>query len=146
MGTCRALSRYHPSAFPPDRQPRVAAVVWARLGLDNREDAPVAAMRRPGLDIGKTLEEMTLSDFKDYFNSWFYGRRERFGPNGWETLLGHHVLVHAVDGGIFHLALIRLVLWLIVGFADHFSMMSPPFSGAVGEIVADTVARAVAEE
>jgi hypothetical protein len=29
--------------------------------------------------------------------------------------------------------------------ADHFSMMAPPFSEAVGAIVVDTVARAVAE-
>jgi orsellinic acid synthase len=31
-------------------------------------------------------------------------------------------------------------------FTDHFSMMCPPFSGAVGEIVVGAVTRAVAEE
>lgn len=101
MATCRALSRYDAPAFPADRQPRVVTVVWARLGLDNREDAPVAAMLRPGLDIDKPLSEMTLPEFERYFNSWFYGRREQFGTNGWETLLGNHISVHVVDGGMF---------------------------------------------
>ncbi|KAF2792359.1 putative polyketide synthase [Melanomma pulvis-pyrius CBS 109.77] len=127
MATCRALSRYDAPAFPAGRLPRHVAVVWACLGLDDRKDAPIAAMCRPGVDINKQLTEMTLPEFERYFNSWFYGRREQFGTNGWETLLGHHISVHSVDG-------------------DHFSMMSPPFSGAVGTIVADTVTRAVAEE
>ncbi|GFF26151.1 conidial yellow pigment biosynthesis polyketide synthase [Aspergillus udagawae] len=126
LATCRALSRYDAPAFAKDRQPRHIAVVWAKLGLDNREDAPIAAMSRPGVDIGKRLEEMSLQEFERYFNSWFYGKRLQFGTNGWETLLGDHIEVHTVDG-------------------DHFSMMAPPFSEAVGTIVADTVARAVAE-
>ncbi|KUL85909.1 hypothetical protein ZTR_06423 [Talaromyces verruculosus] len=123
MATCRALSRYDAPAFPVGRQPRHVVVVWARLGLDNRKDAPVAAMGRPGLDIGKPLGAMTLHEFERYFNSWFYGRREQFGTNGWETLLGNHISVHTVDG-------------------DHFSMMAPPFSAAVGAIVADAVMQA----
>ena len=99
MATCRALSRYDAPTFAPNRRPHQCVVIWARLGLDQREDAPVAAMLRPGLDIGKSLDEMELPDFERYFNSWFYGRREQFGTNGWETLLGDKILVHDVDGG-----------------------------------------------
>jgi acyl carrier protein len=100
LATCRALSRYDAPPFPVDRQPRHIAVVWARLGLDNREDAPIAAMGRPtGLDDWKRLEEMNLQEFERYFNSWFYGKRLHFGTNGWETLLGNHIVVHTVDGG-----------------------------------------------
>ena len=99
MGTCRALSRYDAPAFPVGRRPGQIAVVWAKLGLDNRQDAPVAAMCRPGVDIGKKLGEMTLPEFERYFNSWFYGRREQFGTNGWEDLLGDRISVHVVDGG-----------------------------------------------
>ena len=99
MATCRALSRYDAPAFPPNRRPQHNVVVWARLGLDQREDAPVAAMHRPGLDIGKPLDQMELPEFERYFNSWFYGRREHFGTNGWETLLGDNISVHDVDGG-----------------------------------------------
>ncbi|KAL6237535.1 hypothetical protein BDW75DRAFT_238322 [Aspergillus navahoensis] len=124
MATCRALSRYDAPAFPPDRQPKQVAVVWALLGLDNRPDAPIASMGRPGLDIGKTMYEMNLDEFERYFNSWFYGRREQFGTNGWEDLLGDHIAVHTVNG-------------------DHFSMMCPPFASEVGDIVIDTVTRAV---
>ncbi|KAG5936376.1 Type I Iterative PKS [Claviceps pazoutovae] len=127
MATCRALAQYDAPAFPVDRRPRHVAVVWARLGLDNRQDGPPAAMGRPGLDIGKALADMTLSEFEQYFNSWFYGRREQFGMNGWETLLGDHIAVHCVDG-------------------DHFSMMCPPFSTAVGSVVADTVMIAVGDK
>ena len=99
VATCRALSQYDAPAFAPDRRPHQSVVIWARLGLDQREDAPVAAMHRPGLDIGKPLNQMELPDFQRYFNSWFYGRREHFGSNGWETLLGDNILVHDVDGG-----------------------------------------------
>ena len=101
MATCRALSRYDAPAFAPDRRPQQSVVVWARLGLDQQEDAPVAAMLRPGLDIGKPLDQMELPDFERYFNSWFYGRRQQFGTNGWETLLGDHISVYDVDGGEF---------------------------------------------
>ena len=99
LATCRGLTRYEAPAFPPDRRPRQSVVVWARLGLDQREDAPVACMLRPGLEIGKPLDQMDLSDFEHYFNSWFYGRRDKFGTNGWETLLGDDISVHDVDGG-----------------------------------------------
>lgn len=99
LATCRALTRYDAPAFAPDRQPHHSVVIWARLGLDQREDAPVAAMLRPGLEIGKRLDQMELPDFERYFNSWFYGRREQFGTNGWETLLGDDISVYDVDGG-----------------------------------------------
>ena len=101
MATCRALSKYDAPAFAPDRRPHHSVIVWARLGLDQREDAPVASMLRPGLDIGKSLDQMELLDFQRYFNSWFYGRREQFGTNGWETLLGDNISVCDVDGGKF---------------------------------------------
>ena len=100
MATCRALSRYDAPPFPLGRRPRHVAVVWARLGLDDRADAPVAAMGRPGSDVDKGLSEMTLDEFERYFNSWFYGRREQFGMNGWETLVGDEISVHCVDGGM----------------------------------------------
>jgi hypothetical protein len=103
MATCRALSRYEAPAFPADRQPRQVSVVWARLGLDNRPDAPKANMLRPGLELGKPLSEMDIEDFKHYFNSWFYGRRDQFGSNGWERFVGEHVEVHDVDGGEYTL-------------------------------------------
>ncbi|KAL8749931.1 MAG: hypothetical protein Q9184_006612 [Pyrenodesmia sp. 2 TL-2023] len=99
MGTCRALSRYDAPAFPPDNRPHHSTIIWARSGLDQRENADVAAMLRPGLDIGKPLDEMDLPDFTCYFNSWFYGRREQFGTNGCETLLGDKISVYDVDGG-----------------------------------------------
>ncbi|KAL4899885.1 hypothetical protein BDW74DRAFT_171149 [Aspergillus multicolor] len=126
MATCRALSRYDAPAFPKGREPKQVAVVWALLGLDNRQDAPPACMCRPGVELGKTLYEMNLDEFEHYFNSWFYGRRETFGKNGWEDFVGENIAVHTVNG-------------------DHFSMMCPPFASEVGDIVVDTVTRAVEE-
>ena len=147
MATCRALSKYEAPAFAPDRSPHHSVVVWARLGLDQREDAPIAAMHRPGLYTNKPLDQIEVPEFERYFNSWFYGRRVHFGTNGWETLLGDNISVYDVDGG-------ELALFFDRGrsmadgcsFADHFSMMSPPYSDAVGKIVVDTVTRAIAEE
>lgn len=146
MATCRALSRYDAPKFPVDRQPQHVAVVWAKLGLDNRPDAPVAAMCRPGVEIGKKLSEMVLPEFEVYFNSWFYGRRETFGTNGWEDLVGDHISVHVVDGGQFIPSYtIDRAQPLTLFCTDHFSMMCPPFAAAVGTVVCDTVAQAVAE-
>ncbi|KAG6025339.1 hypothetical protein E4U19_003236 [Claviceps sp. Clav32 group G5] len=82
LSTCRALTQYDASIFPVDRRPCHVAVVWARHGHDNRQDAPPAAMGRPRLGIGKTLADMTLSEFELYFSSWFYDRKEQFGMNG----------------------------------------------------------------
>jgi orsellinic acid synthase len=106
LATCRAISLYDAPAFPVDRQPRHIVVVWARLGLDKREDAPVAALGRAGLDIGKYADEMNLQEFERYFKSWFYGKRLQFGTNWWETLLGEHIVVHTVDGGEYPLHLV----------------------------------------
>ena len=92
MATWRAPSRCDAPAFAPKRRPQHNVIVWARLSLDQREDAPVAAMLRPGLDISKPLDQMELSEFERYFNSWFYG------SNGWETPLGDHISVYDVDG------------------------------------------------
>ncbi|KAG6045669.1 hypothetical protein E4U16_000632 [Claviceps sp. LM84 group G4] len=60
LSTCRALTQYDAPTFPVDRRPCHVAVVWARHGHDDRQDAPPAAMGRPGLGIGKTLADMTL--------------------------------------------------------------------------------------
>ena len=148
MATCRALSAYDAPAFAAGREPKHVAVVWAREGLDNRPDAPVAAMERPGVDIGKTLYEMNLDEFERYFNSWFYGRRKTFGMNGWETLVGEGISVHTVNGGEFKLILFCsifaiLLMFLIADCLDHFSMMCPPFAEEVGAVVVETVRRAV---
>lgn len=142
MRTCRALSRFDAKGST-GRFPGKVTVVWAKLGLDNHPDAPVAAMCRPGLDIGKRLEEMNLDEFERYFNSWFYGRREQFGTNGWEDLLGPNISVHVVDGGM--LSLMRKLDSLLILSANHFSMMCPPFAADVGEIVSNTVVEATSD-
>ena len=99
MATCRALSRYEAPVFTPNRRPKHNVIVWTRLGLDQQEDAPVAAMLRPSLDISKPLDQMELPKFERYFNLWFYGRREQLGTNGWETLFGDKISVYEVNGG-----------------------------------------------
>ena len=99
LATCRALSAYDAPAFPKGREPRQVSLVWAKLGLDNKPDAAKACMLRPGIEQGKALGDMDLADFQHYFNSWFYGRRDTFGSNGWEEFVGEHVRVYDVDGG-----------------------------------------------
>ncbi|KAF5120921.1 Orsellinic acid synthase [Metarhizium anisopliae] len=114
-------------AIPADKPRHV--VVWARQSLNRTEDAPIAAMGRPGPDIGKPLDEMTPVDFERYFKSWFYGRREHFGTNGWEAILGDHILVHCVEGGWF---LVRPdeELSANIKIADHFSVVANQYQTA----------------
>jgi hypothetical protein len=38
-------------------------------GVDDGEDASIAAMGCPGLDVEESLTEMTLPEFEIYFNS-----------------------------------------------------------------------------
>jgi hypothetical protein len=47
------------------------------------------------------MYEMSLDEFERYFNSWFYGRREQFGMNGWEDFVGSGIEVYTVNGGEF---------------------------------------------
>jgi hypothetical protein len=110
------------------------------LGLDNRDDAPLACMLRPGLEISKCREDMTSDDLKKYFNSWFYGKRSTFGKNGWEDFMGDAIDVYQVDGGeLCHAARPRQIADPVT---DHFSMMVPPYVRDLGQIVVSIIKKA----
>ncbi|KAG5939707.1 hypothetical protein E4U59_002943 [Claviceps monticola] len=50
--TCRALTQYDVPTFSVDRRPCHVAVVWARHGLNNRQDAPPAGRSYGAAETG----------------------------------------------------------------------------------------------
>lgn len=124
--TVRALCKYDPTPFPEGRAPRRTHIIWAAKGLndspnteehDDRITWPAAM--KPG-SIGKPMSEMTLEDFELEFKSWFFAKRQDFGTNGWEDLLGNNIVVHKVD-------------------ADHFSMVVPPRVQQLGSVLLESI-------
>lgn len=108
VSTVTALTRYSPKAMDLSRRPNHTSVIWAKKGLSESESgdpfgisnsAKEAPLEAPAGNI--------MEDPGTGLKSWFYAKRNAFGPNGWDTLLGD-VDCFVVDG------------------ADHFSMVVPP--------------------
>lgn len=95
------------------------AVVWARDGV--LEGVDEETKRRAEEDMVMTEGEQ---DAARAAKAWLMGKRE-YGPAGWDQLIGKEVSCEVVAG-------------------NHFSMMKPPFIGAVGDIVGRVVRSAVA--
>ena len=47
----------------------------------------------------KPWNEMTAEEMTTLLKSWFFSKRETFGTNGWETLVGNDTHIHQVDAG-----------------------------------------------
>lgn len=116
MSPIRAVVKYQPISFDEDSRPLASFLVWATKGLDDRSHTSnprdavnemPAAMGQP--EAEDELREMTLQQYEAHSRSWFYGRRQHFGTNGWEALLGPEISVHTIDGGIF--VILRHYLW-----------------------------------
>ena len=108
VSTVTALVQYQPIAMDQARRPTHNTIIWARNGLSEASGAT---------GIGKLQEEYDPTKKKDSGNvmedadtgvrGWFYDKREVFGPNGWDKLVGD-IDCYVLDD------------------ADHFSMVMPP--------------------
>jgi iterative type I PKS product template protein len=103
--TIKSLMYYTARQMDPSRRPEKSYIIWAEYGLaeiiGDAAFKDVAEMMGLKEDVdGNPMEDDTG------LASWFYSRRDNFGPNGWDKLLGD-VVCRSMK-------------------ADHFSMVTPP--------------------
>ncbi|KIA76012.1 polyketide synthase [Aspergillus ustus] len=117
--TIKALMVYTARPMDPARRPEKTYLIWAEYGLaeiiGDAAFKDVASMMGLKEDVeGNPMEDDTG------LGSWFYSRRDNFGPNGWDKLLGP-VECRTVK-------------------ADHFSMVTPPAANDLGKLLQEAVA------
>ncbi|KAL4952403.1 hypothetical protein BDW69DRAFT_185487 [Aspergillus filifer] len=117
--TIKSLMVYSAQAMDPALRPEKSYLIWAELGLaeiiGDSESKEVASMMGLKEDVeGNPMEDDTG------LGSWFYSKRDSFGPNGWDKLLGP-VECRSIK-------------------ADHFSMVTPPAANELGKLLQEAVA------
>ncbi|KAJ0418711.1 hypothetical protein BJY00DRAFT_175444 [Aspergillus carlsbadensis] len=117
--TIKALMVYTARPMDPSLRPNKTYIIWAEYGLaeiiGDAAFKDVASMMGLKEDVeGNPMEDDTG------LGSWFYSRRDNFGPNGWDKLLGP-----------VECRTIR---------ADHFSMVTPPAANDLGKLLQEAVA------
>ncbi|KAL4940586.1 hypothetical protein BDV06DRAFT_223961 [Aspergillus oleicola] len=117
--TIKSLMMYSAQAMDPALRPEKSYLIWAELGLaeliGDSESKKVASMMGLKEDVdGNPMEDDTG------LGSWFYSKRDSFGPNGWDKLLGP-VECRSIK-------------------ADHFSMVTPPAANDLGKLLQEAVA------
>ncbi|KAL3458866.1 hypothetical protein BJX64DRAFT_291773 [Aspergillus heterothallicus] len=116
--TIKSLMVYTALPMDPARRPEKTYLIWAEYGLaeiiGDAAFKDVASMMGLKEDVeGNPMEDNTG------LGSWFYSRRDNFGPNGWDKLLGP-VECRTVK-------------------ADHFSMVTPPAANDLGKLLQEAV-------
>jgi hypothetical protein len=105
LSCVKALRLYDPRPFETDNRPASTFIIWAKYGLfevigggpkDTTGDAAAE----------ETTTDAMQGDDRD-LKSWFYAKRNAFGPNGWDMLVRDEPECHAMD-------------------SDHFSMVNVP--------------------
>ncbi|KAL3471498.1 hypothetical protein BJX99DRAFT_263248 [Aspergillus californicus] len=116
--TIKSLMHYGARPMDPARRPEKSYLIWAEYGL--AEIIGEAAFKDVAEMMGlkKDVEGNPMQDDTG-LGSWFYSRRNNFGPNGWDELLGH-VECRTVK-------------------ADHFSLVTPPAANDLGNILQEAV-------
>ncbi|PCG98961.1 Acyl transferase/acyl hydrolase/lysophospholipase [Penicillium occitanis (nom. inval.)] len=116
--TIKSLMYYTAPVMDPSRRPEKSYIIWAEYGLaeiiGDAAFKDVAEMMGLKEDVdGNPMEDDTG------LASWFYSRRDNFGPNGWDKLLGS-VVCRSMK-------------------ADHFSMVTPPAANELGKLLQEAV-------
>ena len=105
LETMKAQMFYEPVAMDPIRRPHYTCLIWAKKGLIERkpfgEEQEPADSEENFRGVGNVMEDPNTG-----IRAWLYAKRNNFGPNGWENLVGD-LDIHTMDG-------------------DHFSIVTPP--------------------
>lgn len=127
LSVCRALVKYDPRPMTSTKRPNKTYMIWARLGLSEVMDDKTAD---EAVDVDEQTKEWFFGGGEGDGNAmqnagagmmgWFYARRESFGSNGWEKLVGSELRTWVVD-------------------ADHFSMVAMPTAVATGGHIREAV-------
>ena len=122
LATVKALLKYSAVPMDPARRPAKTYIIWATLGLaEVLGEMPtgflkVAAEHEMDDETKKWLfgadgevnpDVGPMEDMDSGMLAWFYGKRDSFGPKGWEQMVGENIEWETV-------------------VCDHFSMVNPP--------------------
>lgn len=100
LGSVRALEHYTATPLPAGKSPGKVTVIWAQEGvLEGREEQ--------GKEYMAATSSGDINADMDKAKQWLTGKRDSFGPSGWDKLTGTEVACHVVGG-------------------NHFSIMFPP--------------------
>ncbi len=113
VSTVKALVFYTPKPVPSSNRPGHTTLVWAQKGLseagkENVLELPAGEGTTMSEEHGEANMGQEGTDTETGMKSWFFAKRNAFGPNGWDKLVRGPVDCHVIDG------------------ADHFSMVVPP--------------------
>lgn len=114
VSTVKALVFYTPRPVPASNRPEHTTLIWAQKGLseagkENVLELPAGEGSTMAEEHGEAnMGQDGVEDPETGMKSWFFAKRNAFGPNGWDTLVRGKVDCHVIDG------------------ADHFSMVVPP--------------------
>lgn len=109
VSTVKALTVYKPIPMDVARCPSNTFLIWAKKGLSESviQDRIGLKDERLPKPTDEAFHGNVMEDPKTGIKSWFYAKRNAFGPNGWDQLLGD-IECHVIEN------------------ADHFSMVVPP--------------------
>ncbi len=114
VSTVKALVFYTPRPVPEGNLPAHTTLIWAQKGLseagkENVLELPAGEGSTMAEEHGEAnMGQDGTEDPETGMKSWFFAKRNAFGPNGWDRLVRGKVDCHVIDG------------------ADHFSMVVPP--------------------
>ena len=101
VSTVKALKMYQPQPMDPALRPGRSFMVWARQGIDEEKIAQMKGDWAQGEVTGNVMEDQRTG-----LKGWFFAKRQVFGPNGWDQMVGD-IECHVME-------------------ADHFNMVTPP--------------------
>ena len=112
VSTVKALVFYTPKPVDPSNRPLNTTLIWAQKGLSEAGKENVLELPAgEGSTMAEEHGEANMGqegETETGMKSWFFAKRNAFGPNGWDKLVRGEVDCHVIDG------------------ADHFSMVVPP--------------------
>ena len=112
VSTVKALVFYTPKPVPASNTPHHTTLVWAQKGLSEAGKENVLELPAgEGSTMAEEHGEANMgqgAETETGMKSWFFAKRNAFGPNGWDKLVRGKVDCHVIEG------------------ADHFSMVVPP--------------------
>lgn len=106
VGTVKALTKYKPKPMDPACRPARSFMVWAKRGSgDEFSSSFMKSVKKEAVDA-RVEDKNVMEDESTGMRGWFFAKREVFGANGWDELVGE-IECHTME-------------------ADHFSMVQPP--------------------
>ena len=111
LGNVKTLMTYIPTPTDTARRPGHTHIIWAKQGLSESWEEDGTRADNQASPEDDSPQGNVMEDSATGVKAWFLAKRNTFGPNGWDKLVGD-VECDVMD-------------------ANHFSMMKPPHVSTV---------------